>query len=189
MDKNHGSSYKAHLVPNTVNTTYSAIPWYLGGGNDSSMAHQKSHSSRKRAEELVKLSKRGGKQPSALRGNLQKWHPGSCENCGSEAHKTKDCIELPRKRSAKYAAGSAHSNSKTPAPKVSGGTSGASADGEIKALSNKILSNAHNQQAMGAQEKNAPGITMRDLASPSRPTRRGQNDVLKSMYTRPGRGG
>ena len=31
----------------------------------------------------------------------QQWKPGSCDNCGSQAHKTKDCLERPRKRSAK----------------------------------------------------------------------------------------
>ena len=158
MNKNDRGSYKAHLVPNTVNTTYSAIPWYLGGGNDLSMAHQKSHSALRKAGELAKLSKGSGKHPSALR----RWHPGSCENCGSETHKAKDCIELPRKRSAKYAVGPAYSTSKAPATKAGGGKKSESVDDEIKKFSEKILSNAHNQQAMGTREKNTSGYTMRD---------------------------
>ena len=33
----------------------------------------------------------------------QQWKPGCCDNCGAQAHKTKDCLERPRKRNAKLA--------------------------------------------------------------------------------------
>ena len=72
-------------------------PWYLNTGQPS-LKHQR------------KTSK--GKEPSAeahqIKGIIQtddqptKFRKGACENCGSMTHKTKDCLERPRKVGAKH---------------------------------------------------------------------------------------
>jgi len=81
-------------IPNNVPTTYSNVPWYLGGGKDESLQHQKAPP--KPAETLG-----SGIVKTRIREET-KWRPGACDNCGAMTHKTKECIEPPRKIPAKY---------------------------------------------------------------------------------------
>ncbi|KNH08995.1 hypothetical protein XU18_0673 [Perkinsela sp. CCAP 1560/4] len=103
----------AHLVPNTINTTYSAVPWYLGGGTDASMGHQKAFSALKKSKHLREATHKA--LPNAQSG-LKRWHPGCCNNCGADSHKTKDCVELPRKISAKHTGIDASRSAEAEAP-------------------------------------------------------------------------
>jgi pre-mRNA-processing factor SLU7 len=79
-------------------------PWYVDTGAPS-LRHQKSIShgiggkggiSLQQEEELL-LSTKGVKVVSAT-----KYLPGACSNCGASTHKTKDCVERPRKIGAKW---------------------------------------------------------------------------------------
>lgn len=69
-------------------------PWYLDSGDGSSLKHQRRDEQKERKEEWYA---RGARGPQAT-----KYRKGACENCGAATHRTKDCLERPRKKGAKW---------------------------------------------------------------------------------------
>ena len=73
-------------------------PWYLASGGNASLEHQrKPVQSGKAVAGLDDWYKRGIATSTATR-----FRKGACENCGAMSHKTRDCLERPRKRGAKW---------------------------------------------------------------------------------------
>lgn len=84
----------------------SKAPWYIDTGAKASLKHQRLNnensngSSGDKAAELKNswYSSRGTRAGPAA----TKYRKGACENCGASSHKTKDCLERPRKIGAKW---------------------------------------------------------------------------------------
>ena len=72
-----------------------AAPWYLNNDHPS-LKHQKNWKGDAPSDES-KWYDRGAKVFQAT-----KYRKGACENCGSMSHKTKDCMERPRSKGAKW---------------------------------------------------------------------------------------
>ncbi|KAI8475822.1 MAG: Pre-mRNA splicing Prp18-interacting factor-domain-containing protein [Monoraphidium minutum] len=70
------------------------VPWYLNTSHPT-LKHQRDW--RGTVEDSKQWYDRGAKVFQAT-----KWRKGSCENCGSMSHVTKDCLERPRSKGAKY---------------------------------------------------------------------------------------
>ena len=71
----------------------SSAPWYLNQHHPS-LKHQKAW--KPPEEDSKEWYDRGAKTFQA-----QKYRKGACANCGAMTHKTKDCLERPRKKGAK----------------------------------------------------------------------------------------
>eukprot|EP00955_Chlamydomonas_euryale_P105563 365647-Chlamydomonas_euryale.AAC.19 len=69
-------------------------PWYLNK-DQPTLTHQRNWN--KQEEDGFRWYDRGAKAFQAT-----KFRKGACENCGSMSHKTKDCLERPRNKGAKY---------------------------------------------------------------------------------------
>lgn len=69
-------------------------PWYLNN-NHPTLKHQKDW--RNKVEDSKQWYDRGKKVFQAT-----KWRKGACENCGSMSHTTKDCLERPRVKGARW---------------------------------------------------------------------------------------
>lgn len=72
-------------------------PWYLDTGKPS-LKHQRKQDDGKENLKLNEWYQRGQKESKAA----TKYRKGACENCGAMSHKTKDCLERPRKKGAKW---------------------------------------------------------------------------------------
>ena len=72
-----------------------SAPWYLNNDRPS-LKHQKNWKGGT-GEDSMKWYDRGVKVYQAT-----KYRKGACENCGSMTHKTKDCLERPRSKGAKW---------------------------------------------------------------------------------------
>lgn len=77
----------------------SKAPWYLGSEAKSSLKHQRLNEKTASTTELKDAWYSRGERtgPAAT-----KYRKGACENCGASSHKTKDCLERPRKVGAKW---------------------------------------------------------------------------------------
>jgi len=72
-------------------------PWYLDTGKPS-LKHQRKQEDGKPQLGLNDWYQRGQKEATSA----TKYRKGACENCGAISHKTKDCLERPRKKGAKW---------------------------------------------------------------------------------------
>lgn len=75
----------------------SKAPWYLDTGKRS-LKHQKKPETGEKTVGINDWYERGVKTGE----RATKYRKGACENCGASTHKTKDCIERPRKKGAKW---------------------------------------------------------------------------------------
>ncbi|KZV81228.1 hypothetical protein EXIGLDRAFT_779959 [Exidia glandulosa HHB12029] len=105
--KDLDAARKAGTVPAEVDKQGRAInphipqyiakaPWYLETGAPS-LDHQRRPDDDLPAGKLNEWYARGERAGPAA----TKFRKGACENCGAMSHKTKDCIERPRRRGAK----------------------------------------------------------------------------------------
>ncbi|GAA5934715.1 mRNA splicing protein SLU7 [Sporobolomyces koalae] len=79
----------------------SNAPWYLraSANEGPSLKHHKAPGKYNAdPNKLGERYQRGAKSGPAAK----KYRPGACTNCGAMTHKTKDCLERPRKVGAKY---------------------------------------------------------------------------------------
>ncbi|KAJ2777269.1 mRNA splicing protein, partial [Coemansia javaensis] len=76
----------------------SKAPWYMDTGKVGLHHQRKAPAAAPTAigeSTWYRRGERVGKAP-------QKFRKGACENCGAASHKTKDCMERPRKRGARW---------------------------------------------------------------------------------------
>eukprot|EP00457_Paulinella_chromatophora_P004384 gb/GEZN01004396.1/.p1 GENE.gb/GEZN01004396.1/~~gb/GEZN01004396.1/.p1 ORF type:complete len:569 (-),score=124.62 gb/GEZN01004396.1/:183-1889(-) len=78
----------------------SQAPWYLNQ-NRPGLKHQytKHFGGGIQYDKLDKFYLRGARAPQ--KESSKKFRKGACENCGAMTHKTKECVERPRKKGAK----------------------------------------------------------------------------------------
>lgn len=76
----------------------SKAPWYLETGKRS-LKHQKKPDTGEQFVGINEWYQRGQRTETAV---ATKYRKGACDNCGAMTHKTKDCLERPRKKGAKW---------------------------------------------------------------------------------------
>ncbi|KAK0536548.1 mRNA splicing protein [Tilletia horrida] len=73
-------------------------PWYLDSGRPSLRHQRKPDADEPVRADMNQWYARGQRAGPAA----TKYRKGACENCGAMSHKTKDCLERPRKKGAKW---------------------------------------------------------------------------------------
>ncbi|CAO1622240.1 unnamed protein product [Parajaminaea phylloscopi] len=76
----------------------SKAPWYMDTGKRS-LKHQKKPDTGETFVGINEWYQRGQKADAPV---ATKYRKGACDNCGAMTHKTKDCLERPRKKGAKW---------------------------------------------------------------------------------------
>ncbi|KAE8256368.1 hypothetical protein A4X13_0g2687 [Tilletia indica] len=76
----------------------SQAPWYLDTGRPSLRHQRKPESEQPVRADMNQWYARGQRAGPAA----TKFRKGACENCGAVSHKTRDCLERPRKKGAKW---------------------------------------------------------------------------------------
>ncbi|KAJ3287412.1 mRNA splicing protein [Borealophlyctis nickersoniae] len=92
VDPETGRDINPH-IPHYI----SQAPWYLDI-NHATLKHQRAFMSKDKQDSLNEWYARGVRAGPAA----TKFRKGACENCGAMTHKTKDCLERPRKTGAKW---------------------------------------------------------------------------------------
>ncbi|KAJ3219170.1 mRNA splicing protein [Dinochytrium kinnereticum] len=92
VDPETGRDINPH-IPHYI----SQAPWYLDI-NHPTLKHQRAPGTEAPVNDLDKWYQRGKfKGPAA-----KKYRKGACENCGAMTHKTRDCLDRPRQKGAKF---------------------------------------------------------------------------------------
>ncbi|KAI9029388.1 pre-mRNA-splicing factor SLU7 [Hyaloraphidium curvatum] len=92
VDEETGRDINPH-IPQYI----SKAPWYIDTGAVS-LGHQRGTVGKAQKDVTAdEWALKGAKGPAA-----SKYRKGACENCGAMTHKTKECIERPRKLGAKW---------------------------------------------------------------------------------------
>ena len=74
-------------------------PWYIDKGS-ASLSHQRLEWGKHEEKPTVDVHYK--RRRGLKKHNRRKWVKGACENCGAKTHKTKECVERPRKKKAKF---------------------------------------------------------------------------------------
>ncbi|SOV07912.1 related to step II splicing factor SLU7 [Ustilago sp. UG-2017a] len=76
-------------------------PWYMDTGSKSLKHQKKPIDPNAHKASINDWYNRGSSSSSSSLPAPNKFRKGACENCGSVTHKTRDCLERPRKKGAK----------------------------------------------------------------------------------------
>ena len=96
----HARDTEGNIVNPYIPNFIAKAPWYADSGDSRKeyLQHQRSKEQEHDPSFQENWYKRGAKVGPAA----TKFRKGACENCGAISHKTKECMERPRKQGAKW---------------------------------------------------------------------------------------